>query len=51
MEPLLREDNHRYVLFPIQHHDIWSMYKKALASFWTVEEVDLSSDYLNNYFQ
>ena len=44
MEPLLREDNHRYVLFPIQHHDIWSMYKKALASFWTVEEVDLSKD-------
>ena len=34
----------KYVLFPIQHHDIWSMYKKALASFWTAEEIDLAAD-------
>ena len=43
-EPLLRENPHRFVIFPIQYHDIWQMYKKAEASFWTAEEVDLSKD-------
>ena len=41
-EPLLRENPNRFVLFPIQYNDIWQMYKKAEASFWTAEEVDLS---------
>ncbi len=41
-EPLLRENPRRFVIFPIQYHDIWTFYKKAEASFWTVEEVDLS---------
>jgi len=41
-EPLLKENPKRFVLFPIQYHDIWQMYKKAEASFWTIEEVDLS---------
>ena len=43
-EPLLQANPHRFVLFPIQHNDIWKMYKKAEASFWTAEEIDLSSD-------
>ncbi|KAK2703469.1 ribonucleoside-diphosphate reductase subunit M2 B-like [Artemia franciscana] len=43
-EPLLKENPKRFVLFPIQYHDIWQMYKKAEASFWTIEEVDLSKD-------
>ncbi|XP_065488090.1 ribonucleoside-diphosphate reductase subunit M2 isoform X1 [Caloenas nicobarica] len=43
-EPLLRENPRRFVVFPIQYHDIWQMYKKAEASFWTAEEVDLSKD-------
>jgi ribonucleoside-diphosphate reductase subunit M2 len=43
-EPLLRENPNRFVLFPIKYHDIWHMYKKAEASFWTSEEVDLSRD-------
>ncbi|RIB19790.1 ribonucleoside-diphosphate reductase subunit M2 [Gigaspora rosea] len=43
-EPLLKPNPRRFVLFPIQYHDIWQMYKKAEASFWTVEEVDLSKD-------
>ena len=43
-EPLLKENEDRFVLFPIKHNDIWKMYKKAEASFWTVEEVDLSRD-------
>ncbi|NXL97073.1 RIR2 reductase, partial [Tyrannus savana] len=43
-EPLLRENPRRFVIFPIQYHDIWQMYKKAEASFWTAEEVDLSKD-------
>jgi ribonucleoside-diphosphate reductase beta chain len=43
-EPLLRDNKDRFVLFPIQHHDIWSFYKKHEASFWTAEEIDLSPD-------
>uniref|UniRef100_A0A8C6SFK3 Ribonucleoside-diphosphate reductase subunit M2 n=1 Tax=Neogobius melanostomus TaxID=47308 RepID=A0A8C6SFK3_9GOBI len=43
-EPLLKENPRRFVIFPIQYHDIWTMYKKAEASFWTAEEVDLSKD-------
>ncbi|XP_069053301.1 ribonucleoside-diphosphate reductase subunit M2 [Lepisosteus oculatus] len=43
-EPLLRENPRRFVIFPIEYHDIWQMYKKAEASFWTAEEVDLSKD-------
>ena len=35
---------HRFVLFPIQHNDIWRMYKKAEASFWTAEEIDLAAN-------
>jgi ribonucleotide reductase beta subunit family protein with ferritin-like domain len=33
-----------FVLFPIQHYDIWKMYKQAEASFGTAEEIDLTSD-------
>ena len=44
MEPLLTENPNRFVLFPIQHDDVWQMYKKAEASFWTAEEIDLSQD-------
>ncbi len=43
-EPLLTENKNRFVLFPIQHDDIWQMYKQAEASFWTAEEIDLSPD-------
>jgi ribonucleoside-diphosphate reductase subunit M2 len=73
-EPLLQENAHRFVLFPIKYHEvrcrrrvarkvvfyyrvgwdtwaniilsqqIWQMYKKAEASFWTAEEIDLSKD-------
>lgn len=44
VEPILRENPNRFVLFPIEHSDIWAFYKKAEASFWTAEEIDLSSD-------
>lgn len=43
-EPILLENKDRFVLFPISHSDIWQMYKKAEASFWTAEEIDLSID-------
>jgi len=43
-EPLLQENKGRFVLFPIEHDDIWQFYKKAEASFWTAEEIDLSQD-------
>ena len=44
VEPLLLENKNRFVLFPIEHDDIWRMYKQAEASFWTAEEIDLSAD-------
>ncbi|TFK55788.1 hypothetical protein OE88DRAFT_1692416 [Heliocybe sulcata] len=44
MEPILMESKRRFVLFPIQYHEIWRMYKKAEASFWTAEEMDLAPD-------
>lgn len=44
MEPLLQQTNDRFVLFPIKYHDIWNMYKKHVACFWTAEEIDLYSD-------
>ena len=44
IEPILEENNERFVLFPIQHDKIWEMYKQAEASFWTAEEIDLAPD-------
>lgn len=43
-EPLLSPNKKRFVIFPIQYPDMWKMYKQAQASFWTVEEVDLTKD-------
>ena len=43
-EILLKENPHRFVLFPIQHDAIWQMRKQALACFWTAEEIDLAQD-------
>jgi ribonucleotide reductase beta subunit family protein with ferritin-like domain len=43
-EPLLIENKKRFVLFPIKHPKVWEMYKKAEASFWTAEELDLAHD-------
>lgn len=43
-EPILSENPNRFVLFPIEHDDIWSFYKKSEASFWTAEEIDLGAD-------
>ena len=44
LEPILQENSNRFVLFPIEHADIWQWYKKSEASFWTAEEIDLSQD-------
>lgn len=43
-EPILKENVNRFVVFPIEHHDAWDMYKKSLASFWTADEIDFSAD-------
>lgn len=43
-EPLLSENSNRFVIFPIQHDDIWKFYKTAEASFWTAEEIELNQD-------
>jgi ribonucleoside-diphosphate reductase beta chain len=44
LEPILEDNPGRFVLFPIEHDDIWSFYKKSEASFWTAEEIDLGAD-------
>lgn len=44
MEPLTDVNPERFCTFPIKYQDVWDMYKKAEASFWTAEEVDLSED-------
>jgi len=43
-EPLLAENPNRFVMFPLQDKEIWTMYKQHVASFWTAEEIDLSQD-------
>ena len=44
IEPLLTEDDNRYVMFPIKDESIWKMYKKQMDCFWRAEEIDLSKD-------
>ncbi|WP_024741096.1 ribonucleotide-diphosphate reductase subunit beta [Tenacibaculum maritimum] len=44
IEPILRENKDRFVIFPIQHNDLWEWYKKQQACFWTAEEIDLHQD-------
>jgi ribonucleoside-diphosphate reductase subunit M2 len=43
-EPLLAPDDNRFVMFPIQHEDVWQMYQKQVDCFWRPEEIDLSKD-------
>lgn len=43
-EEILKENPQRFTLFPIKYDDVWKLYKESLASFWTVEEIDFSSD-------
>jgi ribonucleoside-diphosphate reductase beta chain len=44
IEPILQPNDNRFVIFPIQHNDLWDWYKKQQACFWTAEEIDLHSD-------
>jgi ribonucleoside-diphosphate reductase subunit M2 len=44
IEPLLKPDDNRFVMFPIQHQDIWKMYKKQMDCFWRAEEINLAQD-------
>ncbi|MDD0852856.1 ribonucleotide-diphosphate reductase subunit beta [Halobacteriovorax sp. GB3] len=44
MDPILAPNEDRFVIFPIQYHQIWDMYKKHMAVFWTAEEIDLAPD-------
>lgn len=44
MEEILQKSNSRFTVFPIKYQDIWNLYKTALATFWTVEEINLSKD-------
>jgi ribonucleotide reductase beta subunit family protein with ferritin-like domain len=44
MDPILTPSTARFTTFPIRYADLWALYKKAIASFWTVEEIDLAAD-------
>ncbi len=44
MAELLTENPNRFVLFPIKYDNLFKMYKKAEASFWTAEEIDMNDD-------
>ena len=48
-EPLLQEDNSRFVLFPIKYSKIWKMYKKAHASFWSADEISFKQSDLDEW--
>ena len=43
-EKILQDNPGRFVLFPIEHNDIWKYYKQQEACFWTAEEIDLAQD-------
>ena len=43
-EKILQDNPGRFVLFPIEHHDLWKLYKQQEACFWTAEEIDLAQD-------
>ena len=47
IEPILQENKDRFVIFPIQHQDLWEWYKKQEASIWTAEEIDLHQDVID----
>lgn len=44
MDPILAPNDHRFVIFPIQYHDMWDQYKNHMAVFWTAEELDFEPD-------
>lgn len=44
MDPILAPSTSRFTTFPIRYPDLWDLYKKAISSFWTVEEIDLAAD-------
>ena len=44
MDPILEPSTARFTTFPIRYPDLWALYKKAIGSFWTVEEIDLAGD-------
>ena len=44
VEPLLKPDDNRFVMFPITNQDVWAMYKKQMDCFWRAEEINLAQD-------
>lgn len=43
-DPILTEDEQRYVMFPLKAKPLWELYKKSVDCFWRTEEVDTSQD-------
>lgn len=47
-EPILKEQNNRFTLFPIKYNDIWEAYKNQQKAIWTADEIDYLAD-LNDW--
>ena len=45
LEPILKENKDRFVIFPVKHHDIWDWYKTTQTNFWTAESIDLQQKF------
>jgi len=43
-EPMLLPTMNRFTVFPLEHENLWALYKKAQMSNWTAEEIDVSTD-------
>lgn len=43
-EPILEDNPNRYTIFPIQYGDLWQLYQRHIASFWTSGDIDYEAD-------
>jgi ribonucleoside-diphosphate reductase beta chain len=46
MEPILAENPNRHTFLPIEHYDLYKLYKSLVSVRWIVEEVDMGKDAL-----
>jgi ribonucleotide reductase beta subunit family protein with ferritin-like domain len=44
METILTENKNRYIIYPVKYNNLWDLYKKGIANFWTAEEIVLNTD-------
>jgi ribonucleotide reductase beta subunit family protein with ferritin-like domain len=47
LEPILTEDDRRYVIYPIKYPRVWEMYKRHKSNPWTVNDIDMTVDIIH----